>query len=377
MLEMADILRAAGPELCDRLAVLPSQKRSLQAILQCRTAALGGQVFQCEQCGGLRYSYHSCGNRHCPKCHGQRTERWLQAQRARLLPCAYYLLTFTLPSELRALARSHQKLVYGLLLKAAAASILKLCADAKWLGALPSLLGVLHTWTRAMLYHPHAHFLVSAGGLWADGQRWIPASNPQFLLPVQALAQVFRAKLRDGLKAAKLLPPGASKLWSQKWVVHAQHAGSGQKVLDYLGRYVFRIAISHSRLESLQDDQVTFRFRDNRSQQIKRVRLALREFIERFLQHVLPSGLAKVRHYGLDSAPCQQRHAQALALLESLSAPTEPLCLPLAGHSPAPQSQPLLLCPHCRTGRLGLLGRLIRPDGLLWLGRVLPIEKPP
>lgn len=145
MLEVADILRAAGPEVCEQLAALPSQKRALQAIQKCRTPALGGQVYGCEQCGALHYSYHSCGNRHCPKCHGQQTERWLEQQRARLLPCPYFLLTFTLPSELRALARSHQKLVYGLLLNAAAATIQKFCADPRWLGAQVSLMGVLHT----------------------------------------------------------------------------------------------------------------------------------------------------------------------------------------------------------------------------------------
>jgi len=227
VLEVADIFRAAGPEVCARLAVLPSQQRAVQAIQQCRTAALGGQVYGCDQCGALHYSYHSCGNRHCPKCHGQQTERWLERQRINLLPCPYYLLTFTLPSELRRLARSEQKLVYGLLLKAAAASIQKLCADPQWLGAQPSLLGVLHTWTRAMLYHPHAHFLVSAGGLSADGQHWQPAKHPKFLLPVRALSVLFRAKIRDGLKAAGKLQQVPAQAWKQKWVVHAQHAGSG------------------------------------------------------------------------------------------------------------------------------------------------------
>jgi hypothetical protein len=186
------------------------------------------------------------------------------------------------------LARLHQKLVYGLLLNAAAASIQKLCADPKWLGAQPALMGVLHTWTRAMLYHPHAHFLVSAGGLSADGQHWLPAKNPKFLVPVRALSVIFRAKIRDGLKAAGLLARIPNQVWTQPWVVHAQHAGSGQKVLDYLGRYVFRIAITQSRLECLEADHITFRYRDNRTQQIKRVRLPLREFIWRFLQHVLP-----------------------------------------------------------------------------------------
>jgi hypothetical protein len=363
MLEVADILRAAGPEVCARLAVLPSQKRALQAIQQCRTAALGGQVYGCEQCGALQYSYHSCGNRHCPKCHGQQTEQWLEKQRTRLLPCPYYLLTFTVPSELRALARSEQKLIYGLLLSTAAASIQKLCADPKWLGAQPALLGVLHTWTRAMLYHPHVHFLVSAGGLSADGQSWLPAKNPKFLVPVRALSVIFRAKMRSALSARAVLRQVPATAWKQKWVVHAQHAGSGTKVLDYLGRYVFHIAISHSRLEALEEGQVTFRYHDNRSQQIKHLQLPVTEFIKRFLQHVLPKGLAKVRHYGLDSAACRSRHAAAMVLFQPAGSDS---------NTPPPTSradrsliEPAALCPYCRKGKL------------LWLGRLLPQRKIP
>ncbi len=366
MLEVADIFRAAGPEVCARLAVLPSQRRAVQAIQQCRTAALGGQVYGCDQCGALHYSYHSCGNRHCPKCHGQQTERWLERQRIGLLPCPYYLLTFTLPSELRRLARSEQKLVYGLLLSAAAASIQKLCADPQWLGAQPSLLGVLHTWTRAMLYHPHAHFLVSAGGLSADGQHWQPAKHPKFLLPVRALSLLFRAKVRDGLKAAGKLQQVPAQAWKQKWVVHAQHAGSGQKVLDYLGRYVFRIAITQSRLENLQDGHITFRYRDNRTQQIKRLRLPVAEFVQRFLQHVLPRGLAKVRHYGLASSACRHRHAAAMALLQTILARSQNLNSQPLNSNPLPsEATQVLRCPHCDTGRL------------VWLGQLWPSKKIP
>ena len=363
MVEVADILRAAGPEVCARLAVLPSQKRALQAILQCRTPALGGEVYGCPECGRLHYSYHSCGNRHCPKCHTQQTERWLQEQRARLLPCAYYLLTFTLCSELRALARSHQKLMYGLLLSAGAASIQKLCADPQWMDAQPALTGVLHTWTRAMLYHPHVHFLVSAGGLSPDGQKWVPAHNPKFLVPVRALSIIFRAKMCDGIRAAGLLAMVPSKIWEQKWVVHAQHAGSGQKVLAYLGRYVFRIAISHARLEALEQGKVTFRYRDNQTQQIKHVQLPVAEFVQRFLQHVLPKGLTKVRHYGLSSAPSGERHAKALVLLQTTAADTNsPSPEPKAAARPV---EPTLLCPYCHTGKL------------VWLGRLPPQKKIP
>ena len=317
MLELADIVRAAGPEVCAGLAVLPSQKRALEAILQCRTAALGGQVFVCDVCAASHYSYHSCGNRNCPKCHGQQTEEWLEVQRARLLPCPYYLLTFTLPAELRPVARSQQKLVYDVLMKSAAAAVQKLCADPRWLGAQPALLGVLHTWTRALLYHPHAHFLVSAGGLTADGQKWMNVKHPRFFLPVSALSRIFQGKVRAGLRTAGLLAGIPAAVWSKakKWVVHAQPAGEGEKVLEYLGRYVFRVAITHSRLESLRHGEVTFRYRDNRTQQLKRVTLSAADFLQRFLQHVLPKGLPKVRHFGLDGSACGARRQTALALL--------------------------------------------------------------
>jgi len=216
---------------------------------------------------------------------------WLDQQRERLLPCGYYLLTFTLPAELRALARSHQKKVYGLMLNCAAASVQTLCADPRWLGAQPSLLGVLHTWRRDLRYHPHAHFLVSAGGLSPDGQRWIPAPSSKFLVPEGALSQIFAAKMRDALQAAGLQGQVPWQLWSKSkpkaWVVHAQPAGQGEEVLDYLGRYVFRIAITHSRLEELADGQVTFRYRDNTTQQLRHCCLPAREFLQRFLQHVL------------------------------------------------------------------------------------------
>jgi hypothetical protein len=364
-LEVADIIRAAGPEVCARLATLPSQRRALQALLACRTAALGGQVYGCEQCGARHYSYHSCGNRHCPKCHGQQTERWLEQQRARLLPCPYYLMTFTLPAGLRVLARAHHKLVYGLLLQAAAASIQSLCADPRWLGAQPSLLGVLHTWTRAMLYHPHAHFLVSAGGLSADGQQWQAAKQPRFLVPVRAIARLFLAKVRDGLRYAGLLPHVPAAVWCQAWVVHAQPAGRGQAALDYLARYVFRIAITHARLEALENGCVTLRYRDYRTHQIKHVRLSAEEFMQRFLQHVLPKGFPKVRHYGLASGACRKRRAAALTLLQSTPPATGPerrTCPPPACPS-APE--PLWPCPRCRTGRLR------------WLGLLLPAKKIP
>lgn len=360
MLELADIVRAVPSEERALWRLSSSQKRALKAIEQCRTAALGGQLYRCDHCAKEHYSYHSCGNRHCPKCHGQQTAQWLEQQQARLLPCAYYLVTFTLPAELRHAALHHQKVVYGLLLECAAASLQKLLADPKWLGGQASLLGVLHTWTRAMLYHPHAHFLVSAGGLSPDGQQWLEPKNPKFLVPVHALSQIFRAKMRDGFRRSGLAAPIAPQVWTQhkKWVVHAQHAGRGEKVLEYLGRYVFRIAIVNSRLERFENGQVTFRYRQNRTQQLQRVTLPQAQFLARFLQHVLPKGFAKVRHYGLAASASAHRREQARSLL-----PPPPPASPAVELNQSPNTSSVdatTRCPHCGVGRLVYVGRVPR-----------------
>ena len=195
MFEVADIFREAGQAYRGRFAarMLPSHLRAMRDIERCRTAALGGHLRQCDDCGALQYSYHSCRNRHCPKCHGDQTRRRLEQQRARVLPCSYFLLTFTLPAQLRDLARAHQKVVYGILMRAAAQSLLKLTADLRYLGARPGIIAVLHTWTRAMLYHPHAHLLVTAGGLTGDGRIWRYPTRPEFLVPGHALSVIFRA----------------------------------------------------------------------------------------------------------------------------------------------------------------------------------------
>jgi hypothetical protein len=350
VLQVADILRAHGPAYAQTHRLLPSQARVLADVVACRTAACGGQLFECDHCGYTHYAYHSCKNRHCPKCHGRQTQLWLERQHHLLLPCSYYLLTFTLPQGLRALAWGHQQALYGLLLSAAAAALQKLAWDPKCVGGQLAILAVLHTWTRALLYHPHAHLLVSAGGLSADGQHWMPAQNPAFLVPCFALSKIFRAKVCAGLKRLGLLDQLDPKLWEQKWVVHCQHAGRGPKVLDYLGRYVFRVAISNSRLEAFDRGQVGFRYRDNRTHQLQHVRLSAEEFIRRFLQHVLPKGFVKVRTYGLWHAHARRKLEEAPA---QLSAPPQPA----SGDPPAPptppQAQPLpQRCPRCHVGAL-------------------------
>jgi Putative transposase len=216
-------------------------------------------------------------------------------------------------------------------------------------------LAVLHTWTRDLRYHPHVHLLVTAGGLSADGTAWIAPKYGNYLVPVHALSQIFRAKICAALNRAGLLDEVPSVIWATPWVVHCQHAGRGQKVLDYLGRYIFRVAIANSALERIQDGQVTFRYRDNRTQRFRRVTLSGVEFLQRFLQHVLPRGCVKVRSYGIWSPSCRRQLDQARALL---TVPFPALTEPTPLTPPAAADPPPMRCPQCRTGiliRVGLL----------------------
>jgi len=358
VIEVADIFRQHAAAYQAAHSLLPSQIRALRDIERCRTAFFGGQLTQCDHCGQQHFAYHSCKNRHCPKCHGEQTQAWLEKQRQRLLPCPYYLLTFTLPAPLRPLAFAHQKLLYGALLQSAAAAVLKLAADPQYLGAGPTVLAVLHTWTRAMCYHPHVHLLVSAGGISPDGQRWLAPKNPAFLVPVRALSVIFRAKMRDALRQAELGEQAPGAVWTQPWVVHCQHAGRGEKVLDYLARYLFRVAISNSRIQAFDQGEVTFGYRDNRTQQPCQVTLPAEEFIDRFLKHVLPQGFPKVRHYGLASAARRAAREQARAWLT----PSQNILMPLPAPTPPPtEKSSLPLCPSCRVGHLICLQSL-RPQ---------------
>lgn len=361
MLEVADILRAAAPDYrqVNATRLSAEQSKAMQDIEDCRTAALGGHLAACDRCDAQRYSYHSCRNRHCPKCQGEQTRRWLDTQRARLLPVPYFLLTFTLPAELRSLARAHPKRVYSILMTAAAAAIAKLAADPKFLGAQPGMMAVLHTWTRAMLFHPHAHFLVTAGGLSPDRLRWLSPQNPRFLVPGYALSIIFRAKVRHALKRAGLLSNVPDAVWAKdkKWVVHLRHAGTGEKVLEYLARYVFRIAITNSRLETFENGQVTFRYRDNRSQEMKRCTLPAADFVERFLLHVLPRGFTKVRYYGVYS-PSRKSDLERVKAMHSTAPaktgqPTTTANESWGAETAVTTSNPT--CTICRLGHLRLV----------------------
>ena len=364
MLEVAEIIRRHGAAVRAYLGtrLLPSQARALRDLVACRTAACGGQRTQCTACGGQVYRYHSCRNRHCPKCGGDQTARWLERHQARLLPCRHSLITVTLPGALRPLAFGHQAVVYGALMRCAAAALQTLAADPRFVGTQVGCIAVLHTWTRALRYHPHVHLIVTAGGLSADRTAWIASQHPACLVPVKALSVLVRAKMCAALNRAGLLGQVSPEVWTTPWVVHAQPAGDGARVLDYLARYLFRVAITNSRLEQIDDDCVTFRYRDNRTQAVRRATLSGVEFLRRFLQHVLPRRCMKVRYYGLWSATrrADLDHARTLLAAERVpvAAAQPPAPSPAA---PVALAAPALVCPLCHTGTL-MLVTILRPQ---------------
>ena len=341
MLEVADIFRLHGPNYRAQFGnqMLPSHRRAMQDIEHCRTETLGGQLYYCAQCQEQRYSYHSCKNRHCPKCQNDQANEWLKQQTALLLPTHHFLVTFTLPAELRPLARSHQKMIYNLLFRTSAAALLQLAQDPRFVGGRLGMVGVLHTWTRQLLYHPHLHYLVTGGGLTEDG-RWRGARK-DFLVPVKALSPIFCAKFRDALKQTDLFTQVPSQVWQKDWVVHSEPVGSGQQAFQYLAPYIFRVAISNNRLRSLEQGAVTFSYKESATDQLKRCTVTAQEFIRRFLQHVLPPRFIKVRYYGLLSPAQRQLLLKARHLLSATTSKLKPEVVKTT------EPRALLSCPHC------------------------------
>ena len=330
-LEVADIIRAAGDRFWEHHGshLAWQHRKVLDALARCRTAALGGHRDRCMQCGHQAISYNSCRNRHCPRCQGNARARWLAERRAELLPVAYFHVVFTLPHELSALVLQNKRLLYDLLFRASAATLLELAADPKHLGANIGFLGVLHTWGQNLQHHPHIHYIVPAGGLTSDGSRWI-ASSKRFFLPVAALSRIFRGKFIAGLKRLfchnelqfhgslqNLSDPSCfhqflRQFFREDWVVYAKPPfGGPEYVLNYLARYTHRVAISNHRLVAFQNDRVSFRWKDYaHGGKQKIMTVSAEEFLRRFLIHVLPKGLVRIRHFGL-FANRRRRHALA------------------------------------------------------------------
>jgi predicted Zn-ribbon and HTH transcriptional regulator len=316
--EVADILRAQADKFIERHGDLPIQHlRVIRAITRCRTAALGGHIDVCSRCGYRSISYNSCRNRHCPKCQAQARQRWIAARRRELLSTSYFHVVFTLPHELNTLVRQNQRRLYNVLFHTVAETLMQLAADPKHLGAKIGFFAILHTWGQNLLFHPHIHCVVPAGGIAPDRSRWIRPRYP-FFLPVKALSKVFRGKfvhrLRRAFREKRLTFAGEiqcledpksfaaflRKLFQQHWVVYAKPTfGGPQQVLRYLGRYTHRVAISNHRLLAFDGDQVRFRWKDYaRGNKQRQMTVSADEFIRRFLLHVLPPGFVRIRHYG-------------------------------------------------------------------------------
>lgn len=372
--EVADIFRQFGPAYRESHPLPMRMLKTMSAIERCRTAALGGHVDQCDSCGYLRISYNSCRNRHCPKCQSLPREKWLAARKRDLLPVKYFHIVFTIPDLLNPLALRNQRVVYDLLFKAASEALLALSKDLKYLGAEIGFISILHTWGQNLMDHPHLHCLVPGGGLSLNGKRWI-FSRGGFFIPVKVLSWLFRGKflfyLKEAYRGGKLKFVGEirslgdtrkfqmmmDELYRQEWVTYCRPPfRSAQYVIEYLGRYTHRVAISNNRMVKVEQEKVIFRWRDYKDgNKNKQMTLEAFEFIRRFLLHILPNNFVKIRHYGLLSNRNRKTKLRRCREIFGVgsnreqqsteSESWEELLFELTGIDPH-------LCPCCKKGRM-------------------------
>jgi len=377
-LEVADVFRRYGEAYREKhgASMSTAQRRVMTAIEVCRTAALGGHVEECDECGHQRIAYCSCRNRHCPKCQSLARAEWIQNRQAELLDCEYFHVVFTVPEEIAAIAYQNKQAVYGILFRAAAETLRTIAADPKHLGAEIGFFAVLHTWGQNLLHHPHLHCVVAGGGLSPDGSRWV-SCRPGFFLPVRVLSRLFRRlflehlqnafdsgklpfftsleELRDRREFARYLAP----VRRAEWVVYAKRPFAGpEQVLDYVGRYTHRVAISNHRLLDIHAGQVQFQWKDYRdNNRQKTMTLAAEEFIRRFLLHTLPAGFQRIRYYGfLGNRYRQEKLARCRHLLDM----APPLAAPAESNTPRDYrdrheeltGSSLRECPLCHRGHM-------------------------
>jgi hypothetical protein len=377
-LEVADIFRRYGEIYRDQhgASLSTAQRRVMSAIQVCRTAALGGHLEQCDQCDHQRNSYNSCGNRHCPKCQSLARAEWIEKRQAELLDCEYFHVVFTLPEQIASIAFQNKEVVYGILFRAAAETLRIIAADPKHLGAEIGFFAVLHTWGQALLHHPHLHCVVPGGGLSSDGKRWV-SCRPGFFLPVRVLSRLFRRLLLEAL--LKAFDAGQLNFFASlealrqrgnflrhlaptrqtEWVVYAKPPFAGpQQVLDYVGRYTHRVAISNHRLIDMENGQIRFLWKDYRDQKGKTMSLSADEFIRRFLLHVLPARFQRIRYYGFLGNRYREEKLTLCRRLLDMPPPETSAAQPhpdyqdryeiLTGHS-------LRHCPVCRSGHMRVI----------------------
>ena len=384
-LEVADVFRRYGPSYREQhgASMSTAQRRVMTAIEQCRTAALGGHLERCDQCGHERNSFNSCRDRHCPKCQCLARAHWIEDRQSELLEVPYFHVVFTMPQEIAAIAFQNKRVVYGILFHATAKTLTTIAADPKHLGAQIGFFAVLHTWGQNLLFHPHLHCVVPGGGPSPDGERWV-SCRPDFFLPVRVLSRLFRRLFLEALQKAfdsgKLQFSGGleplrerlafarslARAENSEWVVYAKRPFAGpQQVLDYVGRYTHRVAISNNRLLDIENDQVRFHWKDYRhGGKVKTMTLSASEFIRRFLLHVLPNGFQRIRYYGfLGNRNRREKLDQCRRLLG--------MQIPDHNTAPTPEQDyrdryqdvtgcSLRQCPQCQRGRMVLVAILPR-----------------
>jgi len=283
--------------------------KAINDILRCRTSDLGGSVFFCEKCDIYHYSYHSCKNRHCPKCGSQDSEKWLEKQKEKLLPVKYFMVTFTIPEELRSICRSNQKIFYSSFFRASASALKALLKDPQFAGGEAGFTGILHTWTRQLHYHTHIHYIVPGGAFDFERNCWNKAGH-KFLVPVKALSSSFRKKFRKLLEkeSLKLFRQIPQSIWNEKeFITNSIKVGKGETAFTYLANYVYKTAITNNRIVSCKDGRVKFKYKDSKTNETKFQTISALKFIRRFLQHILPSGFQKVRYYGFLSSSSKDK----------------------------------------------------------------------
>ena len=361
MSALADWLGRQAPAWLDgSYPVTPAQRRALLAITRCRTPALGGHVYRCADCTRTDFAYHSCNHRACPRCGGAATAAWTAQQTERLLPVPYFLVTFTVPEELRFAFKARPKLMHDLLFTHAARALQTIADEPRHLGAELGMVGVLHTCGRQMQHHPHLHFIVAGGGVNPAGDAWIHSRRQDWLLPGDAVAGVFRRGMEEAMRSVvpDLHAQIGESVWREGWWVHTQPAGSGESVVKYLARYVGRTAISDERIVAMDDEAatsasasaVTFRYTDTKTQERRECTLSAGEFMRRYLQHVLPPGQHRVRYFGWMHPAAKKRRA----VIETL------LAVPIIVRTRADEPQWHLRCPHCEHFSLVRVGSLPR-----------------
>ncbi len=343
MSKINEIFRTYGPEYLRRYGdSMPwEHKKVIDAIIHCRTEVNGSVVYTCESCDQVHRVHRGCGNRHCPGCQNHKSRQWLEKQLERQLPGHHFMLTFTVPQQLRPFMRSHQRIAYAALFAASSEAIKRLAADPRFTaGDVPGFFGVLHTWGRRLQYHPHIHYVVPGGMLSGSSGHWHPTAV-DFYLPVKALSPIFRAKFRDRIKKAGLFDLIPSVVWSVDWNVDSQAVGSAEASIKYLAPYVFRVAIANSRIVKVEDDKVFFHYKVKGSNRLRTMEVEALEFIRLFLQHVLPSGFMKVRYYGFLSPGSKVPLETVRALIE-LAFGFE-ITMPKI----EPETLPPMTCRHC------------------------------